>query len=203
MDPILYTIIIIVVFAIVLFVAVTFVKKKLLTNMFTYISEKKFKEFEQEVEKGSVKFLFSRYYLAYLKMESSVIEGNKGKINDRFDELLNMNLTNKQREEVVMKAFNYYLSVENKVKCKELLETINLTNNVKMKEEANMTYDIFLMKRHNHIESVLEKMEDIAEENRGVYEYLLSVQYNNKGDKEKAKYYGDLSKKHMEMPVNK
>lgn len=44
---------------------------------------------------------------------------------------------------------------------------------------------------------MLEELEDIEPSNRGVNEFLISLMYKNKGDKENALKYEKLSQEHL------
>lgn len=192
-----------IVIAVVVSITMYVLKKRYFSKLVDLLSQSKFEEFYELSNSGIVAVLFPKFNVEYLKLNAILMEGNKRKINDQFDLLLGMRTSSAQSQEITMKAFNYYVGVEDKHKTKTLLEKINTYNNERMKEEATMTYDVFIQKKWNHIDHLLEEIEDMSEQNRAIYEYLISVQYENKGDSEKAKEYHDLSKKHMDMPVNK
>ncbi len=203
MDSTMKILIAMIVLTIVIAVIMFILKKVYFKKIITCLGTGEYEEFYELVNKRIVKALFARFNLEYFKLNAIVIEGNKRKINDQFDMLLDMKITKAQREEVTMKAFNYYVGMENRSRCKKLLDSISTFNNVRMLEEATITYDVFVQKKSNHIDELLERMESMPEPNRAIYEYLVSVQYANKGDEEKAKEYEELSKKHMDMPIQK
>lgn len=177
-----------------------FLKKNRMNKLIALMQSGNKEEFMKVANSKTTAFLFPRFNIEYLKLSYYILEGNKRKVNETFDFLLSMKLPKKQKQDVTMRAFNYYVDLNDKDRTKKLLETINTFDNAKMKQEATMVYDIFIMKRGNHIEEVLEQMEYTPEEAQGVNEYLLYVQYKNIGDKENEKKYEKLYKEHTKMP---
>lgn len=181
----------------------TILKKKRMTKLVSLIQTGKLDEFMVLIDSKSTRFLFPGYNVEYLKLNAVIIEGNKRKINDQFDKMLEYRLGKKQDEDLTMKAFNYYLGLEDKHRTKNLLERMQKFNNVRLKEEAQIMYDIFIAKESKYIEQMLEQLKDQNEEQASITEYLLSIQYANAKDKVKAKEYEELYKKHTEMAQKK
>lgn len=194
--------VIVAVVLLVVFVGSRVMRKKVMMKMITAAQNQNFEEMEAIANKTSTRMLIPPFNLEYLKLNALILEGNKRKINDQFDLLLkNMRKNKAQTEDVTMKAFNYYVGMEDKHRTKELLAQIDTFTNVRMKEEAHIMYDIFVMKQCNYIEKMEAELEGMNDAQKAINEYLLSVQYTNKGDKEKAKEYEELSRKHMEAPL--
>lgn len=181
----------------------SYLKKKRYANLIQLLQAGNFDEFMKMVDGRFTRFLFPGYNLEYLKLNALIIEGNKRKINDQFDKMFKFRLTKKQDEDLSMKGFNYYLGMEDKHRTKELLERILKFNNERMKEEVQMMYDIFMAKSFSYIETMEEQLSEQNEEQRSITEYLLSVQYENAGNKEKAKEYEELYKKDTEIAQKK
>ena len=58
-------------------------------------------------------------------------------------------------------------------------------------------YDIFILKKYSYIEEMEEQLKTASDFNKGMLEYLLSAQYENKGDMEKSKEYLKASQDQM------
>ena len=177
----------------------SFLKRKRSDKLVQLIQMGNIDGFMQLAESKLTKFLFPMYNVEYLKLNALILEGNKRKINDQFDKMLKFRLGKKQDEDLSMKAFNYYLGMEDKHRTKDLLERIQKFTNERMKEEVQMMYDIFIVKSSSYIESMEEELKEQNEEQKSITEYLLSVQYENAGNKAKAKEYEELYKKHTEI----
>ncbi len=189
---------IVIILGIILYFGMNYLKARQQNKMVELLQNGEFDQFFALTDSLLTKYLFPRYNVEYLKLNGYIIKGEEANIEKQFDFLLNARKNKAQTEDITMKAFNYYVGIENKEKSTELLEQIQSFTNERMVKEAETMYDIFILKNGNHIEELLTTLEKLPEEGKAVNEYLLSVQYENIGDKENAKKYEKLSKKHME-----
>ncbi|MCR0134298.1 hypothetical protein MKD01_19465 [[Clostridium] innocuum] len=118
-------------------------------------------------------------------------------IDALLKEMLQMKVTKKQRIDLVNKAFNYYVEQEDQEKAKVLLSEIETFNDEKMKAESRKIYNIFLLKTHQYIKEMEQQLQNVTGVEKGFLEYLLYLQYENKGDQKKSRYYLELSQKDM------
>lgn len=198
------TIVIIVIIIVVLaaFLLFRIIKVRRQEELLILLHQQDYDGFDQLVNDKFTRALFPRFNLEYLKLNSLIIQAKSKEIDKSFKTIFELKMTVPQKQDIYMKAFNYYVGMENKAKSKEMLDVINSFNNEEMKEEANVIYDIFILKRSNHLDRMLEEIKDQDDAVKGITEYLISVQYENIGDKKQASKYLDLSKKHLN-PENK
>ena len=78
-----------------------------------------------------------------------------------------------------------------------LLSEIETFNDEKMKAESRKIYNIFLLKTHQYIKEMEQQLQNVTGVEKGFLEYLLYLQYENKGDQKKSRYYLELSQKDM------
>ena len=98
-----------------------------------------------------------------------------------------------------MKAFNFYVGLEDARNSKKYLSLINELPNERMKFEANRVYNIFILKNDKDLKDLLEEVENMEDREKGVNEYLISVIYKNKKDRENQKKYAELSRQHFAL----
>ncbi|MDF9825879.1 hypothetical protein M2475_002260 [Breznakia sp. PF5-3] len=179
----------------------TYIFKKLrFKKILTLLQQQQYDEFDKIVDSWSSRYLFPHFNIEYLKLNSYILRGDESKIDKSFDTLFTIKMTMPQKQDVYMKAFNYYVGLENKHKTKELIEVIEGFDNEEMKKEARTIYDVFILKRSNYIEEMEANLKDQDDAEKGITEYLLSVQYENKGNRKKAEEYLELSKSHLRDP---
>lgn len=193
------TLIIAIILAIVIVVSFQMMKKHEYQKLLNMLQYKDLGPLESECETAKVKILFDKYSIDYLKLNAYVIHGDEKKIDQQFTRMFKLKLTEKRNEDLTMKAFNYYVGIENKQKAKECLDRINALKNKQMQAESERVYNIFMDKGYKYLEEMESGLKDFPESKRGVNEYLVSVMYENKGDKQKASEYKKLSEKHMKM----
>lgn len=187
--------------AIAAFALIIYVLKKLrFKKMVTTLQMQDFDTFFKLADAKTSKYLFPRFNLEYLKLNANILRADTKQTDASFDLLMSINMTTNQKDDVYMKAFNYYVSLEDKKKTKELMEVIETFKNEELVKEARTIYDIFILKKANYIEIMEDTLEDMDDAQRGITEYLLSVQYANIKDKKKAEEYLQLSREHLKAP---
>ena len=193
----------ILVIAIIFGIAYSAIKKILQNNyqnkLFRLLQEEKYDELFKELGSVKTKYFIPRFNAEYLKANAYILKGDDDGATKQFDFLLNMRCSKVQRKDVLTKAFNYHVSMEHKQKSKEVLELIKEFNDENMTNEAQIMYDIYIMKKANHIDELLATLDsdEIPLQGKAVNEFLISLQYLNKEDEEKSKFYLEESKKHM------
>lgn len=178
-------------------ITIYILKKARFQKMLLALQTQNFDDFFELTNKTSSKYLFPRFNLEYLKLNAYILKGDSKKIAESFDFIFTMRMSQKQKDDVYMKAFNYYVSLEDKKKTKELIEIIETFKNEALKREARTIYDIFILKKANYVEAMENDLPNMDNAQKGITEYLLSVQYTNINNKKKAEEYLELSKKHL------
>lgn len=175
-------------------IVIQILKRTQFKKLLTYLQTGNFKTFEEKIDTPLMKYLYPQFNRDYLRLNAYVLQGDEKKIEAGLQKLLSYKMSKKQKEDVYMKAFNYYVGVEKPGKAKEALDLVKTLDHPAMEAEAQRIYDIFMMKKSNYIDEMLEQFEMQDSTAKGVTAYLLSVQYENKGDKANAKKYADISK---------
>ncbi|MFV0382017.1 MAG: hypothetical protein ACK5KR_07355 [Breznakia sp.] len=198
-----YTIIIaIIIFGIASIVFIEVSKRMRLKKIIHLLQSRQFEEFFELCDAKFTKFLFPIYNIEYMKLNAYILQENLKNIEAQFKKLLAFRMNKKQKEDMYMKAFNYYVGNEDAKNAKKMLTLIKKLDNDQIKHEASVMYDIFILKNDAHLQSMLADLKDLPDAVKGVSEYLISVQYANIKDKKNADKYLKLSKKHMDMPQN-
>lgn len=147
-------------------------------------------EFDRLLDSKLTGLLYPRYNRDYLRLNSYLLREDHAHAEELFELLLGLQLPKMQRVDLVIKAFNYYAGRENGAKAKELLNEIKGYEGDRaeaVKHECQLMYDTMILKRHNDIAELERMVDEAADEKlkRGRLEYLLALQYRNKGDKAK------------------
>ena len=119
------------------------------------------------------------------------MERNKNQIDAQFEKLFSLKKSSRQQEDLLRKSFEYYLETENKKQCEKILD---LMDNLDIKQEAQMMFDILLDKKADYIDFLLEKAENCTGENKAVCYTLVAQQYANISDKDSEQKYQTLAK---------
>lgn len=186
-----------VVVALVMFTVVNTLKTTMYRKMVGYLENGDYSTFYNEIDKKSTKFLFPKSSILDLKLNAALVQKKKKESTQLLEEICAMPLTVSQKETYYMKAFNFFVGINDEKNCKKYLNLINELPNDRIKYEAERVYNIFILKNDKYLKDLLDELETMEDREKGVNEYLISVIYKNKKDTENQKKYEDLSKKHF------
>lgn len=186
-----------VVVALVMFTVVNTLKTTMYRKMVGYLESGDYTSFYNEINKKSTKFLFPKSSILDLKLNAALVQKKKKESTQLLEEICAMPLTISQKETYYMKAFNFFVGINDEKNCKKYLNLINELPNDRMKYEANRVYNIFILKNDKYLKDLLDELDTMEDREKGVNEYLISIIYKNKKDTENQKKYEELSKQHF------
>ena len=193
-----YTIIaIVVVIAIGVAVALVVLKKKTSQNIVIAIEKGDHNEFVSILNSKLTKFLFPAAYLDSLRLNEAMIRNDVNEIDRLLEKFAKIKLSEKDKEKIYTQAYNYYLSVKSYKKCGIWHDKIKELKNDRLINEIDKSYNIYVEKGYKYLDEMLDELENMEENSRGVNEFLISLMYKNKGDKQNAAKYEKLSKEHI------
>ena len=193
-----YTIIaIVVVIAIGVAVALAVLKKNTSHKIVLAVESGNHDEFSLILQKRLTKFLFPAAYLDSLRLNEAMMRNDVNEIDRILEKMNKIKLSKKDKEKIYTQAYNYYLSVKSYKKCGIWHDKIKELKNDRIINEIDKSYNIYVEKGYKYLDEMLEELEDIEPENRGVNEFLISLMYKNKNDKANALKYEKLSKEHL------
>lgn len=188
-----------VVVALVMFTVVNTLKTTMYRRLVGYLEKADYDHFYEEIDRKSTKFLFPKSAILDLKLNAAIIQEKKKETTAILDQLCSMPLTNSQKENYYMKAFNFYAGYEDEKNCRKYLKLINELPNDRIRYEANRVFNIFILKNDKDLSELLEELDGMEDRERGVNEYLISVIYKNRNDTANQKKYEELSKEHFAL----
>ena len=159
-------------------------------KQFMYLLQNnEFETLYKKIDSFYTKSIFPEYNREYIRLNALIMQDRKEEIDATFDKLIPM---------AKDKAFEYYVYDENQEKCDQIIKEIEKLDDEKMLKFAKMLYDIMILKKSNHIKEIEKDFDKQPAMQRAANAYLLSVQYKNKGNEEKAQYYENVSKSLVE-----
>lgn len=111
-----------------------------------------------------------------------------------LDTLLGLRLTKKHRLEAVTRAFNYYVQQGQGAKSKKMLAEIAASGNRELAADCRLTYAIVFSGEHGYIDQMEALLEKADPAQKAKLCFLLSKQYANVGNRERAKHFRQLAK---------
>ena len=203
MDPLqIFTIVTIVMFVVLaiitLFISIN--KRTLFAKLEGLIEQGKFDEFFKRIDSPMTRLVYPDYNRTYFKLNAYMMKGDYKAANSVLDDLLSRKTSSEQRADLVVKAFNIYISLNKTKKAKAMLDEIDQLEDAKYssaKEDCRMMYDIAILKKSNYIDQMERALDKMSGPARGRLEYLLALQYQNRGDMAKRNEYLNRSSRAM------
>lgn len=172
--------------AIVIFLGISFYKDRMLNKILKSIQTRKFKETFQIIDSSACKYFFPAFNREYMRLNAYYMMGDAKEIKNQLELMLHMRISKKQRANVAIKAFYFYVDEENRVKAKEMLEDIKGLISDVMYEQMRLIYEIVLLGKTNYVDLMEEQVKTEKDEfNRGMYHYFLAIQYGHLDEKKK------------------
>lgn len=141
-------------------------------------------EFDRLVSKKYVKYLIHPFNLDYLKLNKAIISENRKEIDQMFDKLENVQLTDTQKNAVYEKGFYYYLQEKDNNKLNKYYKLIKELPDQTLLNKIQDAYSICGLRETK----LLEKYEDLLKKepkNLNVLFLLYNI-YKNLGNENKA-----------------
>lgn len=163
------------------------------------LKKKDFEKLDELLASKTTQFFFAPFNIDYLRLNSAIMRNDSEMIKKCFKAFDGKRLNKKQKEEVYMKGFNYFIYEKDYDNAKIYLDKVNTLDNENMKQEAECIYDVYALNGYKYLDFLLEQTEKLDDIYKGVNEYLISMMYKNKGDEALSSKYQELSKKHMKL----
>ena len=166
----------------------------MLANRFQkLIAQGEFDQLYELLETKKVAMAFPEYNRTYLKLNAKIMEGDEKGARQILSDLLSRHLPKNMHEDIVLKAFGFYIDHQDGKRAKKMLAEIEQWDDkhAAAKTECRRTYDIVIKKSTAYIDGMERELTEASGMQRGQLLYLLSLQYVNAGDQERAKRYRD------------
>lgn len=171
----------------ILVIGFLFLSTKTQNNLIDLLKNQKVDALEQKLDQKLTKIIVPKFMQENLRLNMYLIRYDKRKIEAQFDRLIQMKKNKNQTDEVLQKAFSYYLEQKNKKKCQSVLDQMDTSSTIY--SEAKMMYDILLDHKSDYIDLLIKKAENAQNEAKASYYTLVAIQYENIQDEKKAEEY--------------
>ena len=160
-----------------------------------------FSRYEKLFEKGDfegcirlldgpvAKIIYPRYNQLYMRLNAQMCLADADASRRTIEEMLELRSSDKQRLVLLLRAFNFFVEQEDYERAGELLEELREKASPEQLAGCERTYAIFAEKSAAYVDQMEAELKDATGPERTTLLYLLSVQYENKGDVKRANEY--------------
>lgn len=178
-------------------------KRTTIGKLETYLAKGDFESYLKLVDRPLTSVLYPKYNVLFLRLNATMALSDAEQTERTIEQMAKLKMSDEQRLALAVKAFNFYVDVEDKRKAKEALKYIEKHGGKEAAGVNRRTYDIFLKKSSAYISEMEHALEKATPSDEVMLCQLLAVQYENKGDHEKAAAYRERVERVMDATLGK
>lgn len=178
-------------------------KRTTIGKLETYLAKGDFESYLKLVDRPLTSILYPKYNVLFLRLNATMALSDAEQTERTIEQMAKLKMSDEQRLALAVRAFNFYVDVEDKRKAKEALKYIEKHGGKEAAGVNRRTYDIFLKKSSAYISEMEHALEKATPSDEVMLCQLLAVQYENKGDHEKAAAYRERVERVMDATLGK
>ena len=178
-------------------------KRTTIGKLETYLAKGDFESYIKLVDRPLTSILYPKYNVLFLRLNATMALSDAEQTERTIEQMAKLKMNDEQRLALAVKAFSFYVDVEDKRKAKEALKYIEKHGGKETARVNRRTYDIFLKKSSAYISEMEHALEKATPSDEVMLCQLLAVQYENKGDHERAVAYRERVERVMDATLGK
>jgi len=178
-------------------------KRTTIGKLETYLAKGDFESYIKLVDRPLTSILYPKYNVLFLRLNATMALSDAEQTERTIEQMAKLKMNDEQRLALAVKAFSFYVDVEDKRKAKEALKYIEKHGGKEATRVNRRTYDIFLKNSSAYISEMEHALEKATPSDEVMLCQLLAVQYENKGDHERAVAYRERVERVMDATLGK
>lgn len=178
-------------------------KRTTIGKLETYLAKGDFESYIKLVDRPLTSILYPKYNVLFLRLNATMALSDAEQTERTIEQMAKLKMNDEQRLALAVKAFSFYVDVEDKRKAREALKYIEKHGGKEAARVNRRTYDIFLKKSSAYISEMEHALEKATPSDEVMLCQLLAVQYENKGDHERAAAYRERAERVMDATLGK
>lgn len=178
-------------------------KRTTIGKLETYLAKGDFESYIKLVDRPLMSILYPKYNVLFLRLNATMALSDAEQTERTIEQMAKLKMNDEQRLALAVKAFSFYVDVEDKRKAKEVLKYIEKHGGKEAARVNRRTYDIFLKKSSAYISEMEHALEKATPSDEVMLCQLLAVQYENRGDHERAAAYRERVERVMDATLGK
>ena len=178
-------------------------KRTTFAKLEAYLREGDLENYLKVLDRPLTNVLYPKYNVLFMRLNALLAMDDAEKTAAVIREMGSLKMNDEQRIALAVKAFTFYVEIEDEPHAREVLEYLEANGDESMAKANRRTYDIFLKGSHAYI----DEMESALSSASGVEEALLcqmlAIQYGNKGDKDRSASYRERAERSLDAAVSK
>lgn len=178
-------------------------KRATFAKLEAYLREGDLENYLKVLDRPLTNVLYPKYNVLFMRLNALLAMDDAEKTAAVIREMGSLKMNDEQRIALAVKAFTFYVEIEDELHAREVLEYLEANGDESMAEANRRTYDIFLKGSHAYINEMESALSDASGVEEALLCQMLAIQYDNKGDKDRSASYRERAERSLDAAVSK
>lgn len=178
-------------------------KRATFAKLEAYLREGDLENYLKVLDRPLTNVLYPKYNVLFMRLNALLAMDDAEKTSAVIREMGSLKMNDEQRIALAVKAFTFYVEIEDELHAREVLEYLEANGDESMAKANRRTYDIFLKGSHAYINEMESALSDASGVEEALLCQMLAIQYDNKGDKDRSASYRERAERSLDAAVSK
>lgn len=178
-------------------------KRTTFAKLEAYLREGDLENYLKVLDRPLTNVLYPKYNVLFMRLNALLAMDDAEKTASVIREMGSLKMNDEQRIALAVKAFTFYVEIEDELHAREVLEYLEANGDESMAKANRRTYDIFLRGSHAYIDEMESALSDASGVEEALLCQMLAIQYDNKGDKDRSASYRERAERSLDAAVSK
>lgn len=178
-------------------------KRTSFAKLEAYLREGDLENYLKVLDRPLTNVLYPKYNVLFMRLNALLAMDDAEKTAAVIREMGSLKMNDEQRIALAVKAFTFYVEIEDELHAREVLEYLEANGDESMAKANRRTYDIFLRGSHAYIDEMESALSDASGVEEALLCQMLAIQYDNKGDKDRSASYRERAERSLDAVVSK
>lgn len=178
-------------------------KRTTFAKLEAYLREGDLENYLKVLDRPLTNVLYPKYNVLFMRLNALLAMDDAEKTAAVIREMGSLKMNDEQRIALAVKAFTFYVEIEDELHAREVLEYLEANGDESMAKANRRTYDIFLRGSHAYIDEMESALFDASGVEEALLCQMLAIQYDNKGDKDRSASYRERAERSLDAVVSK
>lgn len=178
-------------------------KRTAFAKLEAYLREGDLENYLKVLDRPLTNVLYPKYNVLFMRLNALLAMDDAEKTAAVIREMGSLKMNDEQRIALAVKAFTFYVEIEDELHAREVLEYLEANGDESMAKANRRTYDIFLRGSHAYIDEMESALSDASGVEEALLCQMLAIQYDNKGDKDRSASYRERAERSLDAVVSK
>ena len=178
-------------------------KRTTFAKLEAYLREGDLENYLKVLDRPLTNVLYPKYNVLFMRLNALLAMDDAEKTAAVIREMGSLKMSDEQRIALAVKAFTFYVEIEDEPHAREVLEYLEANGDESMAKANRRTYNIFLKGSHAYIDEMESALSDASGVEEALLCQMLAIQYDNKGDKDRSASYRERAERSLDAAVSK